>query len=132
MGDWNEIIKQNLTSLIEFVKQGAKAVGDQVPKYIEELIKFEVFKNALIVGVLVACFILMAVIAYKIWVNLSKKIEENPNNEGAHAIRGVTVVISFIVNAVLLATIVNYTIDLGKVLVAPRVYVVERIQTMIK
>lgn len=66
MGDWNEIIKQNLTSLIEFVKQGAKAVGDQVPKYIEELIKFEVFKNALIVGVLLACFILVTVIAYKI------------------------------------------------------------------
>ena len=130
--DWNELIKTNLASLIDFIKQSATAVKDEIPKYVEELIRYEIFRNAFLLIGMILLIIAAVLLLKKIFAITGEVLAKFPGSDGPHVVRIFASLIAIGGIGFLLYIIAGVGQDLGKVIVAPRVYVVEKIQTMIK
>lgn len=125
-----EVLSKYTAEFFEFVKAGANAVGQQVPLYVDELIKFEIIKNSFYVVGLLACIIITAILTYKL-VTLGWKMVKECNDFG-YPVMIVTSFVGVLGTAMMLTIFSEYSIKLIKVSVAPRVYIVEQIQEIIK
>ena len=131
--DWNGIIKKYFVDLMDIVKGGVDFASKEVPLYLKELITYEFWHAvvyAVLFAVLAGCLIYVAR-----WCRVRAKTlhEENNyrNNDDIGGLWFLTIA-SSVVALVLIGTSVGYIDDAVKAAVAPRVIIVEKIQTLIK
>lgn len=123
-----EIIK-NLSGIIEYVKQGADFIKEQAPLYVQELINYgiwiSIFEMILcVLGVIGGTIGLVKIVKY---VNNEEEYDADATGIVVFGFRALVVFIIF--------CIIAFCIDgenLIQAIVAPRVYVVEKLLTICK
>lgn len=123
-----EIIK-NLSGIIEYVKQGADFIKEQAPLYVQELINY---------GIWISVFeMILCVLGFIFGVFGIVKLVKYANNEDEFD-EDLSSVVAFgflVLSAFVLFCVVAFcfnTEHLIQAIVAPRVYVVEKLLTICK
>ena len=117
-----EIIK-NLAGIIEYVKQGADFVKEQAPLYVQEMINYGIWVS--VFETLLYFFIAI----FLIWcmVKLYKAIKDDEDDLKEYApiflVLGIGVIVMFVVTSISFETLIQ-------AVVAPRVYVVEKLLSL--
>lgn len=120
-----EEIVSNLAGIIEYVKQGADFVKEQAPLYVQEMINYGIWTS--VFETLLYFFIAI----FLIWcmVKLHKAIEKDGDDEKEYApiylLLGICVIIMFVLTSISFETLIQ-------AVVAPRVYVVEKLMSICK
>ena len=125
MPSWNDIIKQYFGELMEFVKSAKNFATEQIPLYLQELIKYEIF-SSLLWGTFLVC--MLGVFAYgAYWFHQKGKNDRRADPEGCAFAKWALILIIFVISW---TPFYHYNKAL-KAYVAPRVVIVEKIQDMI-
>lgn len=119
-----EEILNNLSGLIEYVKQGADFVKEQAPLYVQEMINYGIWTSVFetLLYFFIAIFLIWCI------VKLYKSIEEEEDAKEyapIFLVLGIGVIIMLVVTSISFETLIQ-------AVVAPRVYVVEKLMSICK
>lgn len=120
-----EEILNNLTGLIEYVKQGADFVKEQAPLYVQEMINYGIWTS--VFETLLYFFIAIFLIWCMVKLYKTTKDDEEDLKEYApiFLVLGIGVIVMFVVTSISFETLIQ-------AVVAPRVYVVEKLMSICK
>lgn len=120
-----EEIINNLAGIIEYVKQGTDFIKEQAPLYVQEIIDFRIWTSAFEVILYLSITILL------IWcmVKLHKEIIKEGGDESEFAPIYFLLGLLIIVGVVLISVSIE---SLIQAIIAPRVYVLEKLLSLVK
>lgn len=124
--DWNGIIKKYFVDLVEIVKSGVDFASEQVPLYLKELIAYEFWSSTIHAVV----YALVTLLCVKVFFHCRKRWNELKNDDGVPYVMCGLVCVAL--SILFTCNTVGRVDDAIKAAVAPRVIIVEKIQSLIK
>ena len=119
-----EEIISNLAGIIEYVKQGADFVKEQAPLYVQEMINYGIWTSVFetLLYFFIAIFLIWCMVKlYKAVKN--DEYEDLKEYAPIFLVLGIGVIVMFVVTSISFETLIQ-------AVVAPRVYVVEKLLSL--
>lgn len=117
--DTKTVIAEFLNQLLEFTKDAGAFAKEQVPLVLKEYIYWGIASSA----VWLLPFLVMLYFSFRVWRWAIRELEESD---------GTTVLPAVVYSIIMIAGLIYNLLDLAKAVVAPRVYLIEQLTSMLK
>lgn len=119
-----EIIK-NLSGIIEYVKQGTDFIKEQAPLYVQEMINYGIWTSVFetLLYFFIAIFLIWCMV--KLYKAVKNDEEDSKEYAPIFLVLGLCVIVMFVLTSISFETLIQ-------AVVAPRVYVVEKLLSICK
>jgi hypothetical protein len=118
---WEEIFKTYAVDTLEFIKTGKDLAVTQGSLYIQELIKWEIYKNSFLALLFLFALLLCVIIFFRAYIVKSK-------DEVRTSLMSCSLALGFM----FVVFICDSSLDALKAYTAPRVIIIEKLQRLIK
>lgn len=118
---WEEVFKNYAVDTLEFIKTGKDLVATQGSLYIQELIKWEIYKNTFLALVFLFVFLLCGIVSFRAYRSESHNEERIPLMMCSLCLAGMFVIFAC-----------DSSLDALKAYTAPRVIIMEKLERLIK
>lgn len=127
--EWSEILKKYTVELVEFIKATKDLAVKEIPLFLQELIKYELWSSMVSILFNVAYILAIVLIARWSLIKLDAfKFDDSDSRVVLKTVLRLVTVICVIITAGFLFDNVNHAV---KVKVAPRLIIVEKVQEYI-
>lgn len=127
---WEEIFKNYAIDTLEFIKTGKDLAITQGSLYIQELIKWEIYKNSVQAISFLICFITCMYSFYFIKKAYKVKVEKDIySDSGGHV---GAMAFSIMLGTMFFCLTIDSSLDALKAYTSPRVVIMEKLQGLIK